>query len=236
MKRTGLSVHMGSMSTQNKTRRPPRPSPDSNFASLVQLAVAASRRRVESVSLVRETTDGVPIGWILRFGSMRDNDALVTVFAGPGDEAGSSFRYYRSGESLPAEQVTSWLQTLAPAPVDKEISTLFEQALNNGWEVDLERRDNSFHSFPTPDLLTLRAEAHDYERERSRDAATVIASRHEGDEEFAAIMRDSYERGSYRPLHISLAEATALLNNPAPMTVGTHVYDEDKEEWVLPAK
>lgn len=203
-------------------------------AALIQLAVAASHRRVESVSLVRETTDGLPIGWILRFGAMRDNDAMATVFAGPGDEAASSFRYYQSGESLPAEQVTNWLQALAAAPVDKEIFTLFEQALNNGWELNLERRDNSFHSSPTPDLLTLRAEAHDYERECSRDAATVIASRHEGDEEFAVIMRDSYEGGSYRPLAISLAEATALLNNPAPMTVGTHVYNEDTEEWVLP--
>lgn len=204
-------------------------------AALVKIAVAASRHRVQSISLVRETIDGLPIGWILRFGSLHGEAGLATVFFRPDDGEGeSAVSYYLSHEPATAEQVSGWTRGRGPAPVDEEILALFEQAMSSGWEVNLERRDLTFHTQPTPDLLTLRAEASDYERSFSREPETVIVSRHEGEEEFAVIMRDSYESGSYRPLAISLAEATTILNNPAPMTVGTHAYDDDTEEWVLP--
>lgn len=205
-------------------------------AALIQIAVSASQQRMEGISLVRETMDGLPIGWILRFGALHGEAALATVFFQPDDGDGeSAFNHYLSHEPATAEQVSGWARDCGPAPVDEEISALFEQAMSNGWEVSLERRDHSFHTHPTPDLLTLRAEASDYERRFSREPETVIVSRYEGEEEFAVIMRDSYKSGGYRPLHISLAEATAILNAPAPMTVGVHAYDEDKEDWILPS-
>lgn len=205
-------------------------------ASMIQLAVAASRQRMENVSLVRETMYGLPIGWILRFGSPHDDSAGAAVFFRPDDGDGeAAFSYYLRREAVTAEELGSWIRDRGTAPEDEAIHALFEQAVGSGWEVNLERRDNSSHSFPTPDLLTLRAEAHDYERSFSREPETVIASRHEGDEEVAVIMRDSYIGGNYRPLAISLAEATAILNAPAPMAAGLHLYDEDKEDWVLPS-
>lgn len=197
--------------------------------ALTAMAAAAARRRIDTVSLVRETTDGLPIGWILRFGSTRDDSRFMTVFAGPD----SALRCYLGGEKFPTEQVDGWIAALDEAPVDEDILTLFGQGMANGWTVVLEREDLSFHSRPFPDLLHLRAEAPDYGQMLSRPTETVHVSRHEGETGFNHIVRSNPAGGTH-PLRISFEEASALLDDTAPMTVGTYVYDEETDEWVLP--
>lgn len=203
-------------------------------SALIEMAVAGSQRSIPTVSLVRETCDGLPIGWILRLGNLRDDEDRVTIFAGPGDVTPADFRCYLNGEPVPAEKISDWINSKPAAPRDDAIFTLFELALRNSWQVSLERDDNSFHTLPVPDLLRFSADATDYEREGSRPTESVMASRHEGEEQFALLAR-SNPTGNYYPIRIDLEEATALLGSTAPMSVATLVYDEEKEDWVQPA-
>lgn len=199
-------------------------------AALTGMAAAASARRVDTVSLVRETLDGMPIGWILRFGSVSRDGPLMTVFAGSDD---NDLRCYLNGDRIPTPQADEWISGLAAAPADEEILDLFSRALANGWAASLEREDRSFHTRQIPDLLCLRAEAHDYEGGFLRPSETVHVSRHEGETDFAFIGR-SDPSGGLRPLPLSIAEATVLLGSPAPMTTDTFVYDEDTEDFIQP--
>lgn len=202
-------------------------------SALIDLAVAGSRRSIPTISLVRETFDGLPIGWILRLGNLRDDENQVTVFAGPGDVTPADFRCYLNRVPVPGEKISTWIDSKEAAPVDEAIFTLFELALHNSWQVNLERDDNSFHTRPVPDLLRLKAEAPDYEHRYSRPTESVMASRHEGEEEFALLGR-SNPTGNHYPIRIDLEEATALLGRTAPMTVATLVYDEEAEDFSSP--
>ena len=203
-------------------------------SALIDMAVAGSRRRIPTISLVRETFDGLPVGWILRLGNLRDDEDRVTVFAGPGDVTPADFRCYLNGEPVPGEEITEWINSKTIAPVDEAIFTLFELALHNSWQVSLERDDNSFHTLPVPDLLRFSADASDYEEEGSRPTESVMASRHEGEEEFALLAR-SNPGGNHYPIRIDLEEASALLGSTAPMSVATLVWDEEAEDFRSPA-
>lgn len=203
-------------------------------SGLIQMAVAGSRRRVPTISLVRETFDGLPIGWILRLGNLRDDEDRVTVFAGPGDVGPADFRCYLNSEPVTAKEITDWIGGKPAAPVDEAIFEFFELALRNSWQVSLERDDNSFHTRPVPDLLRFSADATDYEQEGARPTESVYASRHEGEEEFALLAR-SNPGGNRYPIRIAVEEAAALLGSTAPMSVATLVYDQEQEDWVQPA-
>lgn len=202
-------------------------------AALIEMAAAGSRRRIPVISLVRETYDGQPIGWILCMGNLRDDEDRVAVFARPGDLT-ADFRCYLNGETATGEEITGWIDGKTAAPVDEAIFTLFELALRNSWQVNLGRDDNSFHERPVPDLLRLNADAPDYQHGYSRPTESVFASRHEGAEDFALLGRSNHT-GSYYPIRIDLEEAAALLGSTAPMSVDTLVYDEEAEDFLSSA-
>lgn len=183
------------------------------------IADAAAGRRLARLSAVRETFDGDPIGWIMRL-TAQDN-TWVSIFGGSG------LRCYMDGEALTVTRVRSWLEGLPPAIDDPEIIEMFGLAVRNAWEVTLQNQDNSCHAphLVIADLLSLKAEAPDFETSYGRDRRYVDVSRYEGEQEFNVVMRSDDETDSLYPVHIAVEEARALLGATAPMSVPTRVLD-----------
>lgn len=193
--------------------------PPENFLAI---ADKAAGRRLHSVAVTRGTMDGQPIDWIMHLTGQ--DGQWVSIFGGEGP-----VRCYKDQRAIPVTDVQSWLDGLPLAIDDPEIIKLFGMAVRNAWEVSLENQDNSFHAphRAVPDLLCLKAEAHDYETPFGRDSRNVTVSRYEGDPEFNVVFRSDHETDSLYPVHIPVEEARALLGATAPMSVPTVQFDPE---------
>ena len=189
----------------------------------LKIADAAVLRRLARVSVARETLDGQPIGWIMRLTAA--DSRWASIFGGDGH-----LSCYLDRDPVEVPVVEAWLGTFPEGIKDPQITAMFSLAIRNGWETVLETEDNSYHSphLAVPDRLRLDATASDYESGFSREERIVSASRFEGENEFAAVLRTDHEGGGIHPVHITPDEARALLGTTAPMSVPTRSDPEDR--------
>ena len=139
---------------------------------LAKLVIFATKKKMGSVSAVREMDGNRASQWIIRLSALADPIAgpeskvqHVTIFTRgiPGEE--HSIYIDNKPKQVPLSEISDWIMDQEGAFPDATASKLISGAVANGWTFSTRYSDYSrMPSGAMPDRLELRAGAHNFNR------------------------------------------------------------------------
>lgn len=192
---------------------------------VLDLVRDATSRDIDHVSVVRETLDSTPIGWIVR---------LLPPSGGPGavifHQVGCPPSAYLHAEPVTVADVHEWVRQCPATSMPVASAAMAQQAVTavvNGWDVQLDRDHltrPAREEFKLPEYLKLRASAFDYRHGEGRTAEVSHLVHEPG--------MGGVDVPQVAACVVSDDRVQQLLAAAAPGTVETLYFDEANETWV----